>query len=189
MGLQTVFCFKPYRQILWFHTKTKHAIHAAVYPMPCLFSNCLHFASCDQRLKCDHCGVLCLTVKSYLIHLRVHVRRNECVTCPVKHCNFCTNILGTFGSHMSKKHGLLTVQSIKDTSRHAVVSWHGLSWLCHSCRQWQADCCVSAAAVEHLHSVSLMQPVEVVLRNYSYSTSTTYCDNFSPPGKRQNRCK
>ena len=54
-------------------------------------------------------------MKSYLIHLRVHVRRNESVKCPVKHCSFSTNIIGTYGSHMSKTHSLLTSSDIKDT--------------------------------------------------------------------------
>jgi len=136
---------KPDRANLWIHMKSKHAIHASVNPMPCLYSDCIftfrslssltcHMSRkhpendnsdiyCELYLKCAHCGVFCFTVKSYLIHLRVHARRNESVACPVKHCTFSTNIVGTYGSHMSKKHGLLTLEHIKDTLKVPRRTW------------------------------------------------------------------
>jgi len=39
--------------------------------------------------------------------------RNETVDCPAKDCTFRTNIIGTFTSHMSKKHGLLTYSCVR----------------------------------------------------------------------------
>lgn len=93
----------------------------------------------EQCLSCSICEVRCFTVKSFLIHLRAHVRRNENVTCPVKHCNFCTNIVGTYGSHMSKKHGLLAFGDIKDI----------LKLSRHRCRQTSISSTLPSAQCEN----------------------------------------
>lgn len=139
-GLETwscKLCFveKSSRQLLWTHMKTKHSMHASVKPVPCLFTDCSfvfrsmsslsghmsrnHNNDCtvaDQHtaLKCCHCLVLNYSIPSYLCHLRAHVRRNATVVCPVKDCFFSTNIIGTFRSHFSKKHGSLQFEFIKE---------------------------------------------------------------------------
>lgn len=66
------------------------------------------------NLSCSHCGSLSVSVKSFLAHLRTHVRNHETVTCPFRGCLFMSNVVGTFTSHFSKNHRTLDVNSLKD---------------------------------------------------------------------------
>jgi len=119
--------------------KSKHAMHAHRKLLPCLYNNCCFSFSTlssltshlsryhpseerqkmkpTQPLHCLHCGAVTFSVPALMAHLRIHVRRSEMVSCPVVDCHFKTNVLGTFWSHYSKKHALLTYSSIRDEIR------------------------------------------------------------------------
>jgi len=112
-------CFmqKYSRQSLWSHIKYyKHAVHALKKALPYLYQDYVfsfrtlsslsshlskyHFVSDSAKgqycsLQCEHCGVCSSSVHAFLLHLRVHVRQNETVFCPVCDCNFKTNVIGT----------------------------------------------------------------------------------------------
>jgi hypothetical protein len=71
----------------------------------------------NDFLSCIHCAAIHSTVQGLVIHLRMHVRENVTVLCPARGCMFKTNIIGTFSSHLSKKHGVLAFECIKNEYR------------------------------------------------------------------------
>jgi hypothetical protein len=114
-------------------------VHAPKKMLPCLHFECIfsfrsmsalsshisHYHPNENRktigsndsLSCIHCAAIHSSVQSLLIHLRMHVRQNVTVLCPAKGCIFKTNIIGTFSSHLSKKHGVLAIECIKSEYR------------------------------------------------------------------------
>lgn len=45
-----------------------------------------------------------LTEKDYFVHIGIHLRSNETVSCMFEGCSFRTNVYGTFHSHKNRKH-------------------------------------------------------------------------------------
>lgn len=109
-------CFteRSNRKSLFLHVKVKHALHASVKPLPCLYTKCMfsfrtltsltshmsrhHPVGVDgevahSNLSCSYCGSLSVSVKSYLAHLRTHVRNHETVACPFWGCLFMSNVV------------------------------------------------------------------------------------------------
>lgn len=111
------------------HYKLKHA-HGPNNPHPCLYFDCpctfrtetalrshLSRSHSNEETCHRHAGEILTfnchicrkndisTQRDYLRHIYKHLKNHETVSCIYKHCNFKSNIYGTFKSHKSRTHG------------------------------------------------------------------------------------
>lgn len=88
-------------------------------PLPCLYPECVctfrtpgalksHLSRVHRpvpqqtaqfNFECEACQP-----KTFLNHLKSHLRNHEIVRCPFRNCQVNTNVLSTFTSHISRKH-------------------------------------------------------------------------------------
>lgn len=54
-----------------------------------------------------------MSERDYWTHINAHLKKNEVVTCMFLHCDFETNILGSFKSHKSWKHSFYSSKDFK----------------------------------------------------------------------------
>lgn len=71
---------------------------------------------------CNLCDFknLCSAVK-FIAHLRNHLKQHVSVACPFKTCDFASNVLSSFSSHVSRKHKTYTVDDFKQSVRSQIT--------------------------------------------------------------------